>query len=230
MPNDRRRLGLVTIGQSPRPDLTADVADLLAGVDWVEHGGLDGVEDVDALAPGPSEGTLITKVRSGATVHLATERTGPLVDAAVASCVADDCTEVLLLCTGHLSLSGSPVPITQAEGAAHTEMARCVAGGRLGVIHPLPAQGPEIEKRWQGRLGRPILTAAASPYDATPDRVVHAARALADAGAEALFLDCMGYTRAHARLASEAAGVWAEAARVLAFTVTVAGFSAGSLI
>ena len=213
------RLGLVTIGQVPRTDLTADVADLLAGVDWVEHGALDALDDgaLQAIRPRPHEGTLISRLRDGSSVTIALERIGPLLDDALRACAQDGCTQVLVLCTGHLDHGPAPLPVAHAEELAHASMAGIADDRPLGVICPLPAQQADIAGRWATRLGRPVLVADADPYSTSSRRAVaDAAAGLAAEGAQVLFLDCMGYTRAHAQAATDATGLAAYPARALA--------------
>lgn len=210
------RLGLITIGQSPRPDLIADVTDLLAAVNWTERGALDGVDPAD-LVPTPGEDTLITRLRTGETVRVAAQRIGPLVTDAAASCAAAGCDRALLLCTGRVIVKAPPIPVLHAEQVAHQRVADHLGPRTLGVVCPLPEQQLDMATRWQRRLGRPVRFAVASPYSGTADDLAGAGQALAHEGAEVIVLDCMGYTREQARVVADAAGVVTHAARVLAF-------------
>jgi protein AroM len=59
-------LGLVTIGQAPRTDVLADLAPLLTGRTYVEHGALDDLDEHDAaaftvVAPGADETPLVSR-------------------------------------------------------------------------------------------------------------------------------------------------------------------------
>ena len=61
------QIGLVTIGQSPRVDLTPDLARLLPGVRFVERGALDGLSQMECtgLAPEAGEEALVTRLSGG---------------------------------------------------------------------------------------------------------------------------------------------------------------------
>jgi protein AroM len=70
----RARLGLVTIGQTPRTDVVPEMAEVLGpGIEIVERGALDGldIQAITALAPGPGDEVLVTRLRGGAPVFVA---------------------------------------------------------------------------------------------------------------------------------------------------------------
>lgn len=220
-PQGRLRLGLVTIGESPQPDFTEDVREILAGVECVEHGALDGVHDVTQLRPSEADSTLITRLRNRTSVTIAAHLTGPLVDQAIERCVADQRDRVLLLCTGRVDVSAAAVQVVHAEEAAHATIAAQRGEQTLGIICPLPQQQEDIAARWMQRLGRSVITAPADPYSASHDDIVAVARELAERGVHRILLDCMRYTRRYAEAASHGGGVPVTAARVFAFQVAV---------
>ena len=66
-------VGLVTIGQSPRPDVVPDMAEITGpGVEIREAGALDGLgrAAIDALAPREGDEILVTRLADGAPVFL----------------------------------------------------------------------------------------------------------------------------------------------------------------
>ncbi|SCL25754.1 AroM family protein [Micromonospora inyonensis] len=213
----RPRLGLVTIGQAPRTDLIPDVEAALSGVDWVEHGALDLLDEegIARLEPRDGERTLVSRLRDGSRVRLGATSIAPALDDAIRRCVADRCAAVLVLCTGRVEHGPAAVPVLHAEDLAHDLVAGLVDTGRLGVLCPVPEQLTDIRERWEGRLGRPVVAAAVDPYTAGPDEVAAAGREVAAGGAELVFLDCIGYT-GQQRDVLAAEGVRAETARHLA--------------
>lgn len=220
-PAGRVRLGLVTIGQAPRVDLTPDVADVLARVDWVEHGALDLLDAtaIAALAPGDGEHELVSRLRDATSARLGTRSIAPHLDAAIARCADDGCAAVLVLCTGRVEHGAAVVPVLHAEQLAHEAMAGLVGQGRLGVLCPLPAQTADIQQRWSERLGRPVVAVAVDPYTAQEPEFAAAGERLAGQ-VDAVFLDCMGYTQRHAALVA-AAGTPTHTARALAVGAAV---------
>ncbi|HOA03638.1 MAG TPA: AroM family protein, partial [Dermatophilaceae bacterium] len=75
---------------------------------------------------------------------------------------------------------------------------------RVGMILPMAGQVDDARVKWRG-LADPIF-AFASPYSDDVEALVAAAYDLVDAGARALVLDCMGFSRRH-REALRARGV-----------------------
>ena len=60
------KLGAITVGQSPRTDVTDDIMGIFQGkVEILERGALDGltVEDIDKLAPDAGEYVLVSRMR-----------------------------------------------------------------------------------------------------------------------------------------------------------------------
>ena len=216
------RLGLVTIGQAPRTDLTPDVAEVLEGVEWVEHGALDALsrQEIAALAPRGEERELVSRLRDGSSARLGAVSIADHLDRAIAECVADSCSVVLVLCTGQVQHAVASVPVLHAEDLAHQEMTRVLGTGTLGVVCPLPEQLSDIEARWSERLNRPVVTTAANPYSSCTEGIDAAGGRLANANVDQIFLDCIGYTEQHASRVA-AFGVETHTARGLAVRAAV---------
>ena len=70
-------VGLVTIGQSPRPDIVPDMAAIIGpGVDIREAGALDGLSraDVEALKPTGDDEILVTRLLDGTGVFVGKQK------------------------------------------------------------------------------------------------------------------------------------------------------------
>ncbi|MCP2163616.1 AroM family protein [Goodfellowiella coeruleoviolacea] len=222
MTTRRPVLGLVTIGQAPRDDLTPDVVPLLAGIDLVQHGALDPLgdrptpDDLAALAPEPDEAPLTSRLRGGGAVVLGHRALLPLLADAVDRSEQDGATATLLLCTGHFAGLRASRPLLEAESLVQQGV-RALAGDRpVGVVCPLPDQADDVRARWQHVLPGAVSTSVASPYTDGADVLAHAATQLASAGAHLLVLDCVGYTERMRAVAAEAAGRPVLLARALA--------------
>lgn len=211
-------LGLVTIGQSPRVDVLHDLAPLLAGRAWTEHGALDALDvaGVAALAPRPGEAPLVSRMRDGASVRLSHAAIVPLLEQAVAACVADGAAAILVMCSGHLPHLRAEVPVHPAEPLAHAVLETSLGSGLLGIISPHDDQIDDATRRWSGALGAPAIGAAADPYAAPFDEIVAAGERLAREGAEAIVLDCFGYGRDAAEAIQASTGVPTHAVRMVA--------------
>src|SRR6478609_3266670 len=98
------QLALLTIGQSPRPDMTQAIRDALpAHVAVTEHGLLDGMERVDieqGFAPPAGSAPLITRLRDGSTVSLGASAVEAALQSAIKRCEHEGADAVVVLCTG----------------------------------------------------------------------------------------------------------------------------------
>lgn len=186
------RVGLITIGQAPRTDITDDIAARLPDdIDIVEAGALDNYEDaatVEAeLAPGEDDPVFITTMRDGSTVLV--DRDGAASE--VANRIGElesEVDAVGILCTGEFPHFESSVPVLETGALLRSWADAIVPHGRLGVLMPKPEQAAQIRAEWSGE--RDIRAAAASPYD-DRESVRDAAAELGDV--DLVLLKCMGY-------------------------------------
>ncbi|MGW6060923.1 AroM family protein [Streptomyces sp. NPDC055189] len=218
-------LGLVTIGQAPRTDLTPDILPLTAGLRLTEHGALDHDRfdgpDADAVraavGPVPGEAPLISRLRDGGSAVLGHDALAPRMADAVARCEADGADATLLLCTGHFPPVPAGRPLLYAEPLVQHGVRALVGADPVGVLCPLPAQREDVAARWARLLPGRVTAAPADPYAAgAPEHCAAAARELAAGGARWVVLDCIGYTEEMRRAAADAARMPVLLARSLA--------------
>lgn len=161
-------LGVVTIGQSPRADLTGELAaHLPAGTRLLERGALDELtsSEIAALAPDADEDTLTSCLRGGEAVVLDRQRLVPLLERAVSTLEWEGAKVNLLVCTGTFPPLRHRRPLLDAERLLVSGVSAIVHGsGPPGVVVPLAAQQDVLSKRWQRALGAPVLVGAADPY------------------------------------------------------------------
>src|SRR5439155_23756109 len=67
---------------------------------------------------------------------------------------------------------------------------------RLAIIVPIAEQIESEAGKWRGPARAPIF-ATASPYTAPPEAMGDAGATLKSRGAEAILLDCIGFTERH---------------------------------
>ena len=207
------RLGVVTIGQSPRDDLVPELVEWLPPVRITERGALDGLSaaEIRGLAPSgeASHHVLTTRLADGSSVVLDHDAVIGRVQGAIDQLEQDGVDATLVVCTGEFPALVRRQPLLLAERLFVGGVAGiCGAGDDavLGVVCPLAGQVAMSRHKWARVAGR-VEVAVASPYDEdAPDAVGAAAADLVARGASWLVLDCMGYTKAM-RLAALAAGV-----------------------
>jgi protein AroM len=190
-----RRLGFVTIGQSPRDDiLPGMLPHLPPDVELLQAGALDGIQpdQLAAMAPMPGDYVLTTRLADGRAVTVARQRVLPRLQAAVNSVTDRGAEVVAILCTGTFSDLTSRSLLVEPERVFHAFCAGVAGSGHLGAIIPLPAQVPQAVARWHD-AGVRATVIAASPYEETTS-LVSAAHKLKDAGVTAVAMDCFGFT------------------------------------
>jgi protein AroM len=222
-------LGVVTIGQSPRADLTGELAAYLpAGTRLLERGALDGLSSpaIAALAPDADEDTLTSRLRGGGSVVLDRQRLVPLLEQAISALEQEGAEVNLLVCTGSFRPLRHGRPLLDAETLLVNGVSAIAhRSGPLGVVVPLAAQRDVLSTRWQQALGAPVLADSADPYaDDAVKAIPAAAGRLADRGARIVLLDCMGYTET----SREAARAYARTPVLLSRSVV--GRLAGELL
>lgn len=198
-------LGVLTLGQSPRRDVTPTLQSILgAGVKILEAGGLDGLspEAVAALGPTACETPIETRLSSGKAVLLSRERLLPHLVAA-GSGLLKICDRAMLLCSGEFSALAAACPGLIRPAILLRGVIEAVAGSqRLGVMGPATDMA-HAQVQW-APLARSVVCAAASPY-AQPAEIEGAGRELAAAGADIILLDDMAFTDEHRRSVAAAA-------------------------
>ena len=185
-----RPLLVLTIGQAPRPDIVAELADVLGSRPIEVQGALDGLtlDEIKALGPVADSDALHTRLPGDVDVVISkkevTERLSVLVDQA-----GDRLT--IVACTGRFDgLPRRPnllFPSVVLDGLIDAVLP---TGHRLGVLVPIPEQ-IELFTEVRGRPDRPVTVVSAKP-GADPTA---AAEALKEAAVDLVVLDCFGYDR-----------------------------------
>jgi protein AroM len=185
------RLDVLVIGQSPRPDLEAEIGAAVPGLAVRISGALDGLSraELAEVAPQGGSDTLFTVLPSGEAITVSkaevTRRLREKLEATRGP--------VLLACTGHFEgLPGRPglvQPSAVLNALAEAQLPR----GRLGLFVPLPEQVETLGAARQ-RAGLAVTAVALQPGSDDMARLA-AARLMADACPDLVLLDCIAYTR-----------------------------------
>ncbi|MGW8528929.1 AroM family protein [Nocardiopsis sp. NPDC055824] len=205
------RLGVLTIGQAPRPDLVPELTALVPTAAVVERGVLDGLTraEIEARPVAPDDHALTTRLADGSSVVLGES----LVMERLPGVLADlerGVDAVLLACTGAFPELEHAKPLFVPDRLIAFGAAALLGDtGCVGVVCPLPEQRADTETKFGRRLpsGARVLTDACSPYTGTPEELAASARRLAEGGADLLALDCIGYTEEMRARAAAASGL-----------------------
>ncbi len=203
-----RKIGAITIGQSPRVDVVPELLEILGpGVELVQGGALDGLSasQVAELAPRQGDYVLVTRLRDGTSVQVAEHHVLPRLQEQVDRVVAAGAEIVALLCTGEFPGFRCPRLVIEPQIVLHHFTAAVARGRRLGVVVPAPEQVDQGMLRWQ-RVAGEVRVEAGSPY-ADVSQLERAAEALRAWEAEIVVLDCIGFTGAMKARAAAIVGV-----------------------
>ncbi|MDQ3695197.1 MAG: AroM family protein [Chloroflexota bacterium] len=220
-------IGVLTIGQSPRPDgLSRDIQAVLgARVRVVERGALDGLaaDDVERLAPAADDYRLITLLRDGRSVQVSKRAILERLQAQIEVLEDDEGVDAtLMMCTGAFPAFRHRRSLLLPQAALYGATIGMASGGRIGSLTPLATQVAQARDKWR-ELGVPDAeVVVANPYGDDPTGEVAAASADArDAGAQVLFMDCFGYNLTMKAAARHAFGGPVVLARSLAARLLV---------
>lgn len=186
------RIAFVTIGQSPRIDLTPEIlARIGSKIDAVEFGALDDLTaaEVASMAPRVDETSLCTRMRDGSEVVIGKNQTRDRLQALLNRLDGEDFDAITLLCTGHFDhLSSKTLLIESQRVVDATVDAFSLGCQNLGIILPLERQVQEFHV--QSDAGRKVKATHYSPYSG--DRLQTAAREVANC--DLIVMHCMGYS------------------------------------
>jgi protein AroM len=188
-------LGIVTIGQAPRADLVRDLTDQLNGVEVLERGALDDLDEAGVLALGPEagDGVLATRLRDCTTAVVARERLIPLIQSAINQLEHDGASVILVACTERFESLHSSRPLLFPEALFGPTVAAMAAGRKVGVLCPVEEQIPDVRAQWRKYLDSFEITAV-NPYQSLPDDFTVAGQRLAAEDCSLIAMDCMGYS------------------------------------
>jgi protein AroM len=189
------KIGFVTIGQSPRPDIIPELTqNLPANLEIIEAGALDGLtrDEIAKLEPKKGDYTLVTRMTDGSDVMVARKWIAPLVQKRLDKMSQDGAAAVALLCTGKFPVLESKIPLLEPDRLLDGVVPGIMKKGLLGVMVPSSDQLIQVKKRWSNFGLRPHVEPA-NPYKDISE-VENAAARLAQANPSLIVMDCMGYS------------------------------------
>ncbi len=210
------RLGLVTIGQSPRRDVLEDIEPLLRGIEITERGALDELtrEDIEKLTPEPGEEVYVTRLRDGTEVRVSKRHIEELFQRAIES-IEESVDIIVVLCTGDLGIKSRKPLIL--PGRILTRVVEALSPRSLAVFVPLGSQIPMALRRWSSLVSK-VRVYSWSPYTGSLTDLEDVARGI---DAELVVMDCIGYSRLHASIVSRSCGKPVLLPRMLSIAVAL---------
>lgn len=190
-------VGVLTIGQSPRTDVTPSLERIFgSSIRMKEAGALDSLSACELLSVQPSkdtETTYVSRLRNGNSMKMDKEKLLPLLQKELTE-LEKEADVIIILCTGNFPTLQTVKPIFYPDKVLSSTVQAIMGSGKLGVIIPLEEQKKAQMKKWKQHNVQ-LRMAAASPYEKSD--IFGAAKKLEQEGVEAIVLDCIGYNELH---------------------------------
>ncbi len=189
-----KHIGVLVIGQTPRPDLTASLARIGTTCILDVRGALDGLDAADLPRDAGGAYPLVTRLRDGTRVTVAADFLTPRLQAALDGLEQDGAIAHILLCAGPFPALTSTRPLLRPFALA-AQMLRQFGMTRVGVVVPTDAQrGPAADK-WRAVGMTPVVwSMATKPVGDSPAAWL-APLLATHAGLSAVVFDYVGYPR-----------------------------------
>jgi len=187
-----RRIGLVTIGQSPRKDVTHDMTPIIgSNVTITECGALDGLStsEIEEFAPKDNEDVLVTRLSDGREVRVSYKK----IMRRLVDCIRSlekHVDIIAILCTGDFpKISSSRLIIKPSD--LMLAIVKVMAPTSLGVIVPDDSQRCFAKRRWSA-VSQEIHVKVFSPYTGRLEDLAKLTQDLRTC--DVIVMDCIGYT------------------------------------
>ena len=98
-----KKIGAITVGQTPRTDLIPEIAPILGdSIEIIQMGGLDGLtkEEIQTMTPAPGDHVLVSRLKDGSSVSFGESHILPRLEACMDQLKKDQVSLILFLCTG----------------------------------------------------------------------------------------------------------------------------------
>lgn len=201
------KIGVVTIGQSPRPDLIGEMERILGkGYEVLEKGALDDftLEDVQKIKIEEGQGVLVTRMRDGTEIKITHDIVNPVIQKRITELEAEGVEMILLVCTGRFPEFKSNVLVVQPSNIIRGVTRAAIRKGRMASILPSMQQvgGSPREREEDGLV---TYLDSASPYGPI-EEVEKLGDRLAKQNVDLIVLNCMGFDHNHKRIIVEKTG------------------------
>ncbi len=191
-----KKIGIITIGQSPRKDITVDILPILGNkIEILEIGALDGLtrENIEKEKPINGEKGLISILNDGSSVFFSEKFIIPRLQDCIEKLEKEGVELILFLCTGKFSYNfKSKLPLFFPYDILKNLVSLFTRNSSIGVIIPKAEQIESTKNKWKPLINN-VEIIPGSPYGDIKE-IELAASKLKDKNIDIIILDCMGYT------------------------------------
>ena len=204
---EKVKIGAITVGQSPRVDVTPDLWPIFGpNGELIEAGGLDGLsrEEIETFVPEEGDYVLVSRLKDGSSVTFAERYVLPRLQQCIDRLEEEGVRLILFFCTGDFPDNfRHKVPLIFPNQILFG-LVPVLCAGKLAAVTPSEKQLEQSQKKWGG-YGLEVKSYAASPYGEM-EAVEAAAREIAKTDADLVLLDCIGYTAEMKRMVAKITG------------------------
>ena len=191
---DSIKVGLFTIGQSPRIDVIPEITPLLLPhIEIVEEGLLDGIpqEEINLLSPEFGENLLLTRLKDGTLVQLSEKKISLMFHEVIDRMrTKKDVRAVGVLCTHDFHETRFSFPVLLPYHYLNFLITQSFRLHNIGVVIPLEDQVRMAKGKWDIEK---VSVEVKSPYGEGKGWEEIAQKFIQEK-VEAVLLDCIGYT------------------------------------
>ena len=144
----RKRIGALTIGQSPRPDLVELVTNLLPNDEIIQEGALDGLIINELPNARGVDYPLVTRMRDSSLVMVSENFVAPKLQNALDKLEAVGVVANILMCAGTFADLNGTRPLFKPFNIGQGIL-RALGIQSIGLIAPVPEQEAPIQQRWE---------------------------------------------------------------------------------
>jgi protein AroM len=188
-----KKIGMLTIGQSPRDDILPGFKEILGkGVEIVEAGALDGktMLDVKKIPLRVEDYILVSRMRDGTEIKITKKYILSLMQEKLDWLESQGVRLTVIMCTGKFPQFRSKGLVVTPMEILKGVLEGCLKEGKLGVVYPTVEQIPMGEKEWS-RPGVRVYGDTVSPYD--PKDIEGLCSRLAAQNLDLVLLNCFGF-------------------------------------
>lgn len=216
-----KTIGLITIGQSPRTDVTEDIGAFFSEeVTVLEAGALDHITEAELqdMRPEGNETALVSRMRDGRQVIFAEKHILRLLQQCVTELQDKGADVILFLCTGRFPSFEADIPLIFPYDILRALFP--VLGGKrsLTVLVPDKLQVEEAEKDW-GNYAEEVQAIAVSPYSSMETLLETLSNH--EIKGDMIIMDCIGYSCEMKAAVAELSGKPVLLPRTLAARVAI---------
>ena len=192
---NRSKIGLITIGQSPRYDIIGEMSILLRGnLEIIQRGALDyrSESEIKNLQPDADDFPMVTKLCDGSSIVVGKKKVTPLIQEPVDNLGAEGVDVSIILCTEPISGIKSRGILISPWAVVINTVKAIMDAGTIGVMIPLDEQQERAIGKWNSTSFN-VVTAMIPPYhiDFPCEEIVSEFK---EADVKLIVLDCIGYS------------------------------------